>query len=75
MAVMAANTKAASLKAVAHWWQRSDDEDMKPIAVQLAAREGNTLDEIAQAAGVPTTEITHLVEAATSDELRLASGN
>lgn len=50
---MATGPKTISLKSVHHSWQHTPDDEMKVISVQLAAREGNSPEAIAEAAGAP----------------------
>ena len=62
---MATDTKASALRAVWHYWQHLDDEEMKPLVVNLASNEGYRPQEIADAAGT-TVEIIEPIIAARS---------
>ena len=61
---METNPKTSSLNAVHGYWQRSPrSEEMKLIIVQLAAREGNTPEDIAEMAQVPLDQIKAIIAA------------
>lgn len=63
--------KALSLKAVRHYWRR--DDEMKTIAVQLAAREGNTPLEIANAVDTSLKRVEKLIATPVNSSQSLAS--
>lgn len=64
MSLMATDPKVISLKGVWHHWRyMPDDPEMKLISVQLAAREGNTIADIAERAGTSVEVIEPMVAA------------